>query len=254
MGSTPEPATDPPRTAVIIPTYCEADNLRALAARLERLDDTIDAVIVDDGSPDGTGAIADELAASSPRFHVLHREGDRGYAGACRTGIAWALEHGYDLIATMDADLSHDPARIPALVDAVTRGADLAIGSRYVDGGELVVDWGPVRRAVSRAGSGYARAMIGTGVHDCTSGFRCYRASTLDAARVQETRSEGYCFLIEVLSALRRVDARIVELPITYVDRRAGSSKISRGIVAEAFVLATSEGLARLAGRRRVGR
>lgn len=185
---------------------------------------------------------------------MLHREGDRGYAGACRAGIAWAQKRGYDLIATMDADLSHDPARIPALIEAVSSGADLAIGSRYIDGGELVVDWGPVRRAVSRAGSGYARAMIGTAVRDCTSGFRLYRASTLDDARVQETRSEGYCFLIEVLSALRQVDARIVELPITYVDRRAGSSKISRGIITEAFVLATAEGLARLAGRRPVRR
>jgi dolichol-phosphate mannosyltransferase len=241
-------------TAIVVPTYCEAGNLPTLAARLAELDDGVHVLVVDDASPDGTGAMADELAAGSERFHVLHRTGARGYAGACRDGIAWALDADYDLVMTMDADLSHDPARIPGLIAAVEGGADLAIGSRYVPGGALVVDWSPFRHVVSKLGSTYARIMVGTKVRDCTSGFRCYRASVLREAAVERTRSEGYSFLIEVLSAMRRLGARIVELPITYVDRRAGSSKISRRIIVEAFLLATREGVARALGRRRVVR
>ena len=236
-------------TIVVVPTYNEAENVPILAERLLALDPPVDVLIVDDASPDGTGALADEIAAREPRFRVLHRTGPRGYAAASREGLRKALEAGYSTICTMDADLSHDPAVVPHLVATVAGSADLAIGSRYVPGGEIVVDWGPVRRAVSRSGSAYARAMTGAKVGDCTSGFRCYRADTLAKVPLEELRSDGYSFLIEMLAALKRADARIVEVPIRYVDRRAGSSKISRRIIIEAFGVTTGLGIRRLLGR-----
>jgi dolichol-phosphate mannosyltransferase len=148
----------------------------------------------------------------------------------------------------MDADLSHDPDTLPALVATVGQGADLAIGSRYVSGGSLEVDWSPVRRAVSQAGSFYARIMIGTAVRDCTSGFRCYQASTLTAIDFESIDADGYCFLIELLAEFTRRGASIVEIPIAYVDRCAGASKISRGIIVEALLRTTALGVRRLFG------
>lgn len=236
------------RALVIVPTYNEAENLPTLAERLLGLDLTLDVLVVDDGSPDGTGAIGDDIAAREPRFRVLHRTGPRGYAAASRDGLRRALAGGYDLVCTMDADLSHDPADLPRLI-AAAEEADLAIGSRYVEGGELVVDWGPVRRAVSLSGSRYARLMTGAKVSDCTSGFRCYRASALAAVPFESMRSDGYSFLIEVLAGLSRAGSRITEVPIRYVDRRAGSSKISRRIIIEALGITTGLGIRRLFGR-----
>jgi glycosyltransferase involved in cell wall biosynthesis len=233
------------RAIVIVPTYNEAENLPALAERLLALDLPLDVLVVDDGSPDGTGAIADGIALREPRFHVLHRTGQRGYAAASREGLRRALDGGYDLVCTMDADLSHDPADLPRLI-AAAETADLSIGSRYVPGGEIVVDWGPVRRAVSRSGSRYARVMTGAGARDCTSGFRCYRARALESLPFEAMRSDGYSFLIEMLAGLSRDGAKIAEVPIRYVDRRAGSSKISRRIVVEALGITTGLGLRRL--------
>jgi dolichol-phosphate mannosyltransferase len=237
------------RIIVVVPTYNEAENLPALADRLLGLDLMLDVLVVDDASPDGTGGIADGIASREPRFRVLHRTGPRGYAAASREGLRRSLDDGYDVVCTMDADLSHDPAELPRLVAAVSEGADLAIGSRYVKGGGLVVDWGPVRRAVSRLGSAYARLMTGAKTRDCTSGFRCYKASALATVPFEEMRSDGYSFLIEMLAALSRRRARVVEVPIHYVDRRAGSSKISRRIVIEAFGITTGLGVSRLFGR-----
>lgn len=239
------------RVAVVIPTYNEADNLSTLAAELLALSPEVDMVIVDDASPDGTGELADELATAEPRVHVIHRTGPRGYSAASKEGLAWCLGEGFELVATMDADLSHAPGALPLLVAAVADGADVAIGSRYADGGSLEVDWGSVRRAVSRAGSAYARLMIGTDVRDCTSGFRCYRASTLARVPFADIRSEGYSFLIELLAALADTGATIVETPITYIDRARGASKISNAIIREALVRTTSLGLGRLTGARR---
>ncbi|WP_295387195.1 polyprenol monophosphomannose synthase [uncultured Thiodictyon sp.] len=238
-----------PSTIVIVPTYNEADNLPVLAQRLLALDPPLAVLIVDDASPDGTGARADAIAAREPRLRVLHRTGPRGYAAACREGLRLALDGGYARICTMDADLSHDPAALPELIQAVAAGADLAIGSRYVEGGEILVDWGPVRRAVSRSGSAYARAMTGAPVHDCTSGFRCYRAAALAQVPLARMHSDGYSFLIEVLAAFARAEARIIEVPIRYVDRRAGASKISRRIIVEAFGITSWLGLRRLLKR-----
>lgn len=234
--------------AFIVPTYNEAENLRELAERLLALTPEIHVVVVDDGSPDGTGEIADDIAAANGRFRVIHRTGPRGYAASSREGLRWCLSQGFDLIGTIDCDLSHDPAVIPGLAEALDAGADLAIGSRYVPGGSLEVDWGPIRRAVSQAGSRYARAMIGVRTHDCTSGFRLYRAETLASVPFGELRSDGYCFLIELLALLDRQGAAITEVPIVYVDRRAGTSKISRTIVWEALVSTTRLGLTRLLG------
>lgn len=239
------------RTVVMVPTYKEADNIEQLASRLLALEPPLDVVIVDDASPDGTGDIADKIALSEPRFHVIHRTGPRGYAAASREGLLWALDQGYDYIGSMDCDLSHDPDTLPVMRAALDRGADTAIGSRYMQGGRVEVDWGPVRRAVSRTGSSYARFMIGTQVRDCTSGYRCYRAEVLARLPIAEIRSEGYCFLIEVLAGLTDAGASIVEVPITYVDRRAGQSKISRKIILEALWRTTILGVARVSGTRR---
>ncbi len=253
------------RACIIVPTYNEAANLPELSERLLSLPDSVDVLIVDDASPDGTGQLADEIAASNERFHVLHRTGPRGYAPASREGLGWALGRDFDVVCTMDADLSHKPETVPLLLRRLVGGsektaedapADLVIGSRYVSGGELRVDWGPVRRAVSRLGSRYARAMTGAGVNDCTSGFRCYRASVLQGIDLGSIKSEGYSFLIEMLAMLRDSGARIVEVPIVYVDRQRGSSKISRTIILEALVRTTGIGLRRLlrsgpAGRTR---
>jgi len=239
------------RVAVIVPTYNESQNVEQLSRALLALEPHVDVVIVDDASPDGTGDIADAIAADETRMHVVHRTGKRGYSVACKEGVAWCLERGYDAVASMDADLSHDPQVLPRLIAAVENGADLAIGSRYTEGGRIEVDWGPVRMAVSRSGSAYARLMVGTSVKDCTSGYRCYRAKMLARVPLDSIHSEGYSFLIEVLAALRDLGARVVEVPITYVDRRAGSSKISKAIVVEALWLTTGLGIARLVGSRR---
>lgn len=236
---------------MVIPTYNEAENLPRLAPLVMALDSSIEVLVVDDASPDGTGDLAQNLADTEPRFHVLHRTGKRGYSASSKEGLQWGLDHGYDIVGTMDADLSHDPATLPKLVAAVAEGADLAIGSRYVDGGELRVDWNAFRRAVSVTGSRYARAMVGTTTHDCTSGFRCYRASTLSTVSISDIHSEGYSFLIEMLAALVDRNAVVVEVPIVYEDRQAGSSKISKEIIFEALLQTTRTGVSRWLGHRR---
>jgi dolichol-phosphate mannosyltransferase len=237
------------RVVIVVPTYNEAENVRPLAERVLAADSSLDLLIVDDASPDGTGEICDEIAATEPRFHVLHRTGPRGYAPASQEGLRWALDQGYRAVGTMDGDLSHDPARIPAMLDRLAAGAGLVIGSRYVEGGGLEVEWGPIRRAVSQMGSAYARAMIGTRVCDCTSGFRLYSTAALGGLRFERLRSEGYAFLIEVLAELTAAGVRIDEVPITYIDRKAGASKISRRIVFEALGETTGLGLRRVFGR-----
>ncbi|NTU71403.1 MAG: polyprenol monophosphomannose synthase [Coriobacteriia bacterium] len=239
------------RTVVVVPTYNEAGNIQRLAELLLALEPFVDVLIVDDNSPDGTGRLGDEIAAGNDRFHMLHRTEKRGYSASSKEGMQWALSHGYEAVATMDGDLSHDPDVLPRLMAAVEAGADLAIGSRYTPGGEIQVDWGPFRRAVSQAGSAYARMMVGTPTRDCTSGYRCYNAAMLRTIPIMAIQSEGYSFLIELLAGLRDRNATIVEVPITYVDRRHGASKISKSIIFEALGRTTSVGLARVTGKRR---
>lgn len=236
----------PIRVAMVVPTYNEVENVEPLAERVLGSDPRVELLVVDDASPDGTGALCDEIAAKEPRFHVLHRTGPRGYAPASREGLLWALESAFDVVGTMDGDLSHDPARIPVMLERIADGADLVIGSRYVDGGALQVDWGPVRRAISQMGGAYARLMIGAHVRDCTSGYRLYRANTLRLIDLDGVRSDGYSFLIEVLALLIAAQARIEEVPITYVDRQRGASKISRRIVFEALGQTTRLGMRRV--------
>jgi len=234
------------RVVVVVPTYNEAENVGALTDGVLASYPGIELLVVDDNSPDGTGEIADRIAESEPRFHVLHRFENRGYAPSCREGLTWSRDNHYDFTLTMDGDLSHDPARIPVLLAAAQEGAGLVIGSRYTAGGAVEATWGPTRRAISEMGSRYARAMIGTPVQDCTSGYRCYTAETLDTLRLQDLHSDGYAFLIEVLAQLSRAGVSIAEVPITYTDRQHGASKISRLIVLEALVETTWIGLRRV--------
>lgn len=237
------------RYAVVVPTYNESKNLPLLAERLSAIVPRPEVLVVDDSSPDGTGDLADGIAARDPAFHVMHRSGPRGYAASSVDGLLWALERDYDLVCSMDADLSHDPSALPEMLATAQKGADLVIGSRYVAGGALEVAWGPVRRAISRMGSAYARMMLGVPVRDCTSGFRCYDPGALRAVELRTVESDGYCFLIEVLDRIRRAGLVVEEVPIRYVDRQLGDSKISRRIIFEALARTTGLGLRRLTGR-----
>ncbi len=226
---------------VVVPTYNEADNLVSVVARLRRAAGDVDVLVVDDDSPDGTGEIADQLAVGDPHVHVLHRRSKEGLGAAYRAGFAWGLERGHDAFLEMDADLSHDPADVPRLLDALA-GADLVIGSRYIPGGG-VVDWPARRERLSRGGNLYVRMMTGLPVADATSGFRAFRRATLEALDVASVRSEGYCFQIELALAAWRAGFRVVEIPITFTERRAGASKISRRIVVEAVLRTALWGL-----------
>lgn len=202
-------------------------------------------MIVDDASPDGTGELADRLAGDLPGVSVLHRPEKAGLGPAYAAGFEAALAEGADILCEMDADFSHDPEDVPRLVDAVRRGADLAIGSRYVPGGGIP-DWPIVRRLLSKGGNVYARAMLGLPVHDATAGFRAYKASALRLLRPETCQSAGYAFQIEMTR--RAVDAglRIVEVPIIFRDRAAGTSKMGGRIVIEAMWLVTKWGVERL--------
>lgn len=240
-----------PRIAVVVPTYNEIDNLPRLVDAVFSAAPNAEFLIVDDASPDGTGELADKIAAAEPRFHVIHRTANRGYAPSCIEGLSWCRQRELEYVFTMDGDLSHDPGRMPTMLEHARRtNADLVIGSRYVKGGAVEAEWGPVRRAVSEMGSAYARTMIGTATNDCTSGYRCYRRGALDLVQWDRLRSDGYSFLIETLAALVSAGAKIEEVPITYIDRQQGHSKISRRIVIEALGETTLIGVRRLLGRQ----
>ena len=218
---------------LVIPTYDEAANLEAIvAAALANLPERRRLLIVDDSSPDGTGEIADRLAAADDDVEVLHRPVKEGIGPAYVAGFRRALAGGADLIAQMDADFSHDPADLPRLL-AATDSADVVLGSRYVDGGE-VSDWGPLRRAISRGGSSYARAALGIEVRDVTGGFKVFRREVLEAIDLGSISAQGYAFQVE--TTYRAIDAgfRVLELPITFRDRRVGESKMNGRIVLEA--------------------
>jgi len=218
---------------LVIPTYDEAENVEPLvaAARAE-LPAGSRILVVDDGSPDGTGEIADRLAAESDAVEVLHRSSKRGLGPAYVAGFRHVLDAGASTVLQMDADFSHDPADLPRLLAAL-EDADLAIGSRYVDGGE-VADWGVVRRTISRGGSAYARGVLGVGIRDLTGGFKAIRREVLEAVALDEISSLGYAFQVEVTYRAVRAGFRVVEVPITFRDRRVGESKMSGAIVLEA--------------------
>ena len=236
---------------VVLPTYDEAENIGPIAhAILEALPGAT-LLVVDDGSPDGTGRLADDLAARDARVRVRHRPAKQGLGRAYLDGFNVALDGGARWIIQMDADFSHDPAVLPALLDPVERDeADLVIGSRYTDGGGTV-DWGLGRRLVSRAGSLFARTVLGLSPRDLTGGFKAWRAATLAGLRFDGIHAGGYVFQIEMTFRASRAGARITEIPITFHDRRVGQSKMSRRIVIEALVIVVQLRLEELVGRLR---
>ena len=230
---------------VILPTYNEADNITAMSARILAAVPDARLLVVDDGSPDGTGRIADGLAAADTRIRVLHRTSKEGLGPAYLAGFELALSVGADIVVQMDADGSHDPATLPELVGAVRSGrADLAIGSRYVAGGR-VEDWPRRRLLISRCGSLFSRIVLGLGVRDLTGGFKAWRASTLAAIDPEGVRAGGYVFQIEMTCRAIDAGARVLELPIVFRDRRFGTSKMSGRIVREAFLLVLKLGVER---------
>jgi dolichol-phosphate mannosyltransferase len=219
---------------LILPTYNEAENIEPLlAAARDKLPAAARILVVDDGSPDGTGEIAERLAAGQEGLSVLHRPRKEGLGPAYIAGFRAALEGGADLIIEMDSDFSHEPAYLPRLLEAMG-SADVAIGSRYVPGGG-VGDWGPMRRAISRGGSAYARLVLGLRIHDATAGFKCFRREVLEAIDLDSVQSRGYAFQVELTYRALQRGFRVVEVPIVFRDRRVGSSKMSRAIVAEAI-------------------
>jgi dolichol-phosphate mannosyltransferase len=219
---------------VILPTYNERSNLEPLTDAIFKTG-PFHILVVDDNSPDGTGALADELAARhAGRFFVLHRPGKAGLGRAYLAGFAWGLEQGYNMLLEMDADFSHDPRHLPQFINRICEGADVVLGSRYVAHGGTR-NWSPLRRVISRGGSLYAQLILGLPARDLTSGFKCFRRSALEAIDLASIHSNGYSFQIEVTYRCFRQGLRIVETPIIFVDRRVGQSKMSRNIVVEAM-------------------
>jgi dolichol-phosphate mannosyltransferase len=222
-----------PRVTICLPTYNERENLeRMLQALREVLPEDGGVLVIDDGSPDGTGQLADELATQIPNVSVLHRERKEGLGPAYLAGFRRALEGGAELILEMDCDFSHDPADIPRLI-AAAADADLVLGSRYAPGGG-VRNWSRIRRFISAGGSTYARIILGTKVHDLTGGFKCYRRKVLETIALDRISSKGYAFQIETTYRALRAGFRVAEVPIVFVDREEGHSKMSRAIVLEA--------------------
>jgi dolichol-phosphate mannosyltransferase len=218
---------------LVLPTYDEASNLeRIVTAAREQLPDAARILIVDDNSPDGTGEIADRLEGELAEVSALHRARKEGIGPAYVAGFRRALSEGAELIAQMDADFSHDPADLPRLLEAAA-GADLVLGSRYVDGGG-VADWGPLRRAISRGGSAYARTVLGVSVRDLTGGFKVFRRRVLEAIDLGSIASTGYAFQVETTYRAVRAGFRVVEVPIIFTERRVGESKMTGGIILEA--------------------
>ena len=223
------------QSLVIVPTYNEWENLPALVGKLLALATPVDLLIVDDNSPDGTGRLADELAAQHPTVHVLHRSAKGGLGGAYCAGFAWALVRDYEFILEMDGDFSHNPEDIPRLIEAA-RTADLALGSRYVPGGR-VIDW-PMRRLfLSKAASCYVRLVTGMPFADPTGGFKCFRRPALASLDLAAVRSNGYGFQIELTHKIWRQGRRVVEVPIVFTERLQNRSKMSASIIVEAFFI-----------------
>jgi dolichol-phosphate mannosyltransferase len=223
----------PERALVIIPTYNERENVAKIIAAALGQDPRIDVLVVDDGSPDGTGAIVDEIAASNPRVHAMHREKKLGLGTAYLAGFRWALGREYEYIFEMDADFSHDPAHLPSFLETV-RDADLVLGSRYRNGKVTVVNWPMARLILSYSANIYARAITGLPLFDATGGFKCFRRRVLEAIDLDAVRSNGYAFQIEMSFRAWKKGFRIVEIPIVFVDRTEGESKMSKRIVREA--------------------
>jgi len=223
------------KTLVIVPTYNERDNLPPLAARLLALPVPVDILVVDDNSPDGTGKLADELAARHPQIHVLHRTEKNGLGRAYCAGFAWALERDYEFIFEMDGDFSHNPDDVPKFLEAA-RDADLVLGSRYCNG-IRVINWPLPRLMLSKGAAKYVQLITGMPITDPTGGYKCFRRRALQAIDLQNVRSTGYSFQIEMTHKLWRIGMKIVEVPIIFTDRFLGTSKMTAKIMREAFFM-----------------
>lgn len=231
------------KTLIIIPTYNEVDNLRPLLNEIFARVPESDILIVDDNSTDGTGKLADQIHAENPQVNVIHRPSKLGLGTAYLAGFKYAIAHNYDAAFEMDGDFSHDPRYLPDFLVAIEH-ADLVIGSRYVPGGGTP-RWSLVRRLISGSGNIFARFMLGIPIHDCTAGFRCYRCEVLRSIDLDAIQSEGYAFQVELVYRVMKQGFKIVEVPIIFIDRRVGKSKMSHKIVIEAFtyVLRTRFGI-----------
>ncbi|HEY3871432.1 MAG TPA: polyprenol monophosphomannose synthase [Actinocrinis sp.] len=239
---------------VIIPTYDESENLERIVARVHEHNPQVHILVADDNSPDGTGDIADKLAAKDDRLHVLHRPGKQGLGAAYLAGFRWGLEAGYKVLIEMDADGSHRPEDLPRLLEALSaQHADLVIGSRWVRGGKTV-NWPLHRKVISRVGNTYVRLATGLSVHDATGGYRVFRAATLEGLGIDEVASAGYCFQVDMARRAVRKGFKVVEVPIVFVEREFGTSKMSTDIVFEALWRSTVWGfqdrLGRFTGRK----
>ncbi len=234
------------RTLVVLPTYNEAENVVPILEAIREAAPDVDVLVVDDASPDGTGKLAVDAGSRLGHIDVLHREGKAGLGKAYRAGFALGLERGYDAFVEMDADFSHDPAALPSLL-AAAQHFEVVIGSRYVQGA-AIPNWRLARLALSRGGNLYASILLGLHVEDSTSGFRVYRRSALDKIRYETVEAEGYGFQIEMTYRARQGGATITEVPITFIDRAHGTSKMSSAIVIEALLLVTTWAFRRVAG------
>ncbi|MEV6652299.1 polyprenol monophosphomannose synthase [Streptomyces sp. NPDC051219] len=238
---------------VIIPTYNEAENIKPIVARVRSSVPEAHVLVADDNSPDGTGKIADELAVEDDHVQVLHRRGKEGLGAAYLAGFRWGIEHGYGVLVEMDADGSHQPEELPRLLTAL-KGADLVLGSRWVPGGR-VVNWPKSREFLSRGGSTYSRLLLDVPIRDVTGGYRAFRTDTLEGLGLEEVASQGYCFQVDLARRAVKAGYHVVEVPITFVERELGDSKMSRDIVVEALWRVTAWGVGtranRLLGRER---
>jgi dolichol-phosphate mannosyltransferase len=234
---------------VVVPTYQERLNVESILGRLRAAVPEADVLVVDDGSPDGTGALADAVAAADPHVHVLHRSHKEGLGAAYLAGFGWGLERSYDVLVEMDADGSHQPEQLPALLAALA-DADLVLGSRWVPGGS-VVNWPGRRRLLSQGGNTYVRRALGLDLRDATGGFRAFRRTTLEQLDLQGVASHGYCFQVDLAWRTARQGFRVVEVPIEFVERARGTSKMSGAIVREALWRVTVWGARERAGRLR---
>ncbi|MBF4770137.1 polyprenol monophosphomannose synthase [Nocardioides agariphilus] len=229
------------RVVMVVPTYNEAENLQWIVGRLRAAQPAVDILVVDDGSPDGTGRLADELAAADPQVKVLHRTQKAGLGAAYRAGFRIALDAGYDVIGEMDADGSHQPEQLSLLLDAA-RDADLVIGSRWIAGGSIV-NWPKSREALSRGGNLYVRLLLGIPVHDATAGFRLFRRATLEAIDIDSVQSTGYVFQTDMAYRTLQAGLKVVEVPIEFIERERGDSKMSREVATESLKSITRWGL-----------
>ncbi|MGO4751331.1 polyprenol monophosphomannose synthase [Streptomyces sp. 2MCAF27] len=221
------------KVLVIIPTYNEAENIKPIVARVRESVPEAHVLVADDNSPDGTGKVADELAAEDDHVRVLHRKGKEGLGAAYLAGFRWGIEHGYGVLVEMDADGSHQPEELPRLLTAL-KGADLVIGSRWVPGGRIV-NWPKRREYLSRGASTYSRILLDVPIRDVTAGFRAFRKETLEGLGMDAVASQGYCFQIDMAWRAVKAGFHVIEVPVTFVERERGDSKMSKDIVTEAF-------------------